>query len=103
MGPRSSKLPGVPTWNEANFHGPAYENLPECNMLFARKDTPAALVEQIALLVRSSYAESERIQSVRETLGDEEPALIGPELQAFIQRTWPTFRALTKAAGLAAS
>lgn len=103
MGNSSSKLPGVPTWKQAGFHGAAYENLPECNMLFAKAGTPQALIDRIAQLVVSSYTESERIKSVRETLSDEDPALTGPALRAFIDRTWPTYRQLTKAAGIAVS
>lgn len=103
MGNTSSKLPGVPTWKQAGFHGPAYENLPECNMLFAKAGTPQALIDRIAQLVVSSYTESDRIKSVRETLSDEDPALTGPALRAFIDRTWPTYRQLTKAAGIAVS
>jgi hypothetical protein len=40
---------------------------------------------------------------VRETLSDEDPALTGAALRAFIDRTWPTYRQLTRAAGIAAS
>ena len=103
FGPPSSKLPGIPTWNQAGLRGPAYESLPECNMLFARAGTPAALIEKIAKLVQASYVESERMKNVRETLGDEEDVRVGAELQAFIQRTWPAYRTLTRAAGMAAS
>jgi tripartite-type tricarboxylate transporter receptor subunit TctC len=64
---------------------------------------PQALVDRLAQLVHSSYIESERIKSVRETLSDEDPALTGAALRAFIDRTWPTYRQLTRAAGIAAS
>ena len=100
IGSASSKLPGIPTWKEAGFRGSAYENLTECNMLFAKAGTPPIILERLAQLVRSSYTESDRIKSVRENLGDEEPVLTGNELRAYIDRTWPVYRNLTKAMGL---
>ena len=103
IGPASSRLPGIPTWKEAGFHGSAYENLTECNMLFAKAGTPSVILERLAQLVISSYKESDRIKSVRENLGDEESALTGNELRAYIDRTWPVYRNLTKAMGLLAN
>lgn len=102
-GPASSRLPGIPTWKQAGFVGGAYENLPECNMLFARTGTPQAIVDRLAQLVVSSYAESDRIKGVRDTLADEEPVRTGKELRAFIDRTWTAYRQLTKESGLTPS
>lgn len=100
IGTTSSKLPGIPTWKEAGFQGSAYENLSECNMLFAKAGTPPAILERLTQLVTSSYTESDRMKSVRENLADEEPLLTGAALRAYIDRTWPVYRNLTKAMGL---
>lgn len=102
-GPASSRLPGIPTWKQAGFSGGAYENLPECNMLFVKTGTPAAVLQQLEQVLQRSYAESERVKSVRETLADEEPLLTGAALRNYIDRTWPVYRQLTRAAGIAAS
>lgn len=99
MGSSSSRLPGIPTWKEAGFSGVAYEDLTECNMLFAKAGTPTAILEQLAQLVVSSYTESDRVKSVRDNLADEEPVLTGDALRDYIKRTWPTYRNLTKAMG----
>lgn len=100
IGSASSKLPGIPTWKEAGLRGSAYENLTECNMLFAKAGTPQIILDRLAQLVSLSYTESDRIKNVRENLGDEEQVLTGHELRAYIDRTWPVYRNLTKAMGL---
>lgn len=38
---RHTKLPGIPTWVDAGFTGPAYEDLAEMNILMAPAGTPA--------------------------------------------------------------
>jgi len=43
-GGRSSKLPGIPTWTDAGFRGPVYQDLAECNMLCAPAGAPAAIL-----------------------------------------------------------
>ncbi|WP_313303544.1 tripartite tricarboxylate transporter substrate binding protein [Diaphorobacter sp.] len=96
IGERSSKLPGIPTWADAGFRAPIYQDLAECNMLFAPAGTPAAIVDKVAALVKSSVRESPRMQSVRETLHAEDEPLTGEALRQFIARTWPTYRRLTK-------
>lgn len=100
IGSTSSRLPGIPTWKQAGFHGNAFEDLSECNMLFAKAGTPAHILERITQLMISSYSESDRVKSVRENLADEEPLLTGNALRAYIDRTWPTYRRLTSAMGL---
>ena len=94
---------GIPTWKQAGFSGGAYENLPECNMLFAKTGTPPAVLQQLEQLLLRSYAASERVKSLRETLADEEPLLTGAALRSYIDRTWPVYRQLSRAAGIAAS
>lgn len=101
IGERSRKLPGIPTWVDAGFKGPAYEDLAECNMLFAPAGTPPALVKRLAELVQSSVRESPRIKAVRDTLYAEDRPLTGDALKQFIARTWPTYRSLTKELGIA--
>ncbi len=100
IGSRSSRLPGVPTWVEAGFKGPAYEDLAECNMLFAPAGTPQAIVDRLAKLVQESVTESTKVKAVRETLAADDAPLTGVALQQFINRTWPSYRRLTREMGL---
>jgi tripartite-type tricarboxylate transporter receptor subunit TctC len=102
IGNRSSRLPGIPTWVDAGFKGAAFEDLAECNMLFAPAGTPTAIVERLAKLVRDSVTESPEVKTVRETLSADDVPLTGAALQAFINRTWPTYRRLTREIGIAA-
>ncbi|MES2529550.1 MAG: tripartite tricarboxylate transporter substrate binding protein, partial [Pseudomonadota bacterium] len=44
---RSLRMPDVPTWTEAGFRGPAFENLVESNVLFLPAHTPDQVVAQI--------------------------------------------------------
>lgn len=99
-GGRSSRLPGTPTWAEAGFHGPAFEDLAETNMLFAPAGTAAAITERYAQLVQESITRSTRMKGVRETLSEEGPPLTGAALRQFIQRSWPTYRRLSREMGL---
>lgn len=96
IGSRSSKLPGVPTWGDAGFRGPAYEDLAEMNMLLAPAGTPQNVIDTLAALVSSSVAESPRIKAVRETLGAEDTPLVGAEIKRFISRSWPTYRRISR-------
>jgi tripartite-type tricarboxylate transporter receptor subunit TctC len=102
IGNRSSRLPGIPTWVEAGFKGAAFEDLAECNMLFAPAGTPPAIVERLAALVRESVTDSPKVKAVRETLSADDVPLTGPALQEFIKRTWPTYRRLTREIGISA-
>lgn len=103
MGPETSRLPGIPTWKQAGFSGGPYENLPECNMLFVKTGTPAAVQQRLEQLLLRGYEESERIKSVRESLADEEQLLTGAALRSYIDRTWPAYRKLTRAAAISAN
>lgn len=96
VGDKSRRLPGIPRWVDAGFKGPAYEDLAECNMLFAPAGTPPEVVRRLADLFTSSVNESPRIKAVRETLHEEGPILTGDPLRQFIQRTWPSYRRLTR-------
>ena len=98
---RSGRMPDVPTWTECGYKGPAFENLVESNVLFAPSNTPPAVIERIAALVRTSFTESARVKSVNEVLAEDEPPLTGPALREFIRRTWPSYRKLTKDLGVA--
>jgi len=100
IGSRSSRLPGVPTWVDAGFKGPAYEDLAECNMLFAPVGTPQAVVDRLAKLVQESVTESTKVKAVRDTLAADDTPLTGVALQQFINRTWPSYRRLTREMGL---
>ena len=96
VGEKSSRLPGVPRWVDVGFKGPAYEDLAECNMLFAPAGTPPDVVQRLADLAVASAKESPRMQSVLETLHEEGPILTGEALRKFIARTWPSYRRLTR-------
>lgn len=102
IGQRSSRLPGIPTWVDAGFKGPAYEDLAETNMLLAPAGTPQAVLDQLARLVQESVNDSPRVKAVRETLSAEDAPLVGAELQKFIARSWPTYRRLTREMGVTA-
>ena len=102
VGGRSSRLPGTPTWMDAGFTGPAFEDLAETNMLFAPAGTPRAITERYAQLVLESITKSDKIKSVRETLSAEDVPLTGASLQQFISRSWPTYRRLSRESGLSA-
>ncbi|MDB5890762.1 MAG: hypothetical protein JWP47_1593 [Polaromonas sp.] len=100
IGSRSSKLPGVPTWVDAGFKGPAYEDLAEMNLLMAPAGTPQNIVDSLSQLVSASITESVRVKAVRDMLGAEDIPLIGLDLKKFIGRSWPTYRKLSKEMGL---
>lgn len=100
IGSRSSKLPGVPTWVDAGFKGPAFEDLAEMNILMAPAATPPHIVETLGKLVAASVQESPRVQAVRETLGAEDTPLVGAPLKQFIGRSWPTYRRISSEMGL---
>ncbi|WP_026437855.1 tripartite tricarboxylate transporter substrate binding protein [Acidovorax sp. JHL-9] len=96
VGEKSRRLPGIPRWVDAGFKGPAYEDLAECNMLFAPAGTSPDVVRRLADLAALSANDSPRIKAVRETLHEEGPVLTGEELKKFIERTWPSYRRLTR-------
>ena len=102
IGSRSSRLPGIPTWVDAGFKGPAFEDLAECNMLFAPLGTPATIVERLAKLVQDSVTESTKVKAARDTMSADDVPLTGAALHQFIARTWPSYRKLTRDMGLAA-
>lgn len=100
IGSRSSKLPGVPTWVDAGFKGPAYENLAEMNMLMVPAGTPQNIVDTLSRLVSTSITESARVKSVRDTLGAEDIPLVGADLRQFIGKSWSSYRRLSREMGL---
>ena len=100
VGNRSSKLPGIPTWVDAGFKGPAFEDLAECNMLLGPAGTPAAVIDRIAQLVHESVTDSAKVKAVRDQLGADDIPLTGVALQQFIARTWASYRTLTSEVGL---
>jgi len=94
-GNRPNRLAGVPRWVDAGFKGPAYEDLTECNMLFAPAGTPPEITRPLADLFTASVTESPRMKIVRDTLYEEGPILTGDALRESIRRTWPSYRRLT--------
>lgn len=100
IGNRSSKLPGIPTWVDAGFTGPAFEDLAECNMLLGPAGTPTEVIDRIGRLIHESVTDSAKVKAVRDQLGADDLPLTGVALQQFINRTWPSYRTLTREIGL---
>ncbi|MCW5234767.1 Bug family tripartite tricarboxylate transporter substrate binding protein [Verminephrobacter eiseniae] len=93
-------LPGVPTWADEGFVGPAFQYLIECNMVLAPKGTPKAIVDRVAGLAHASFFKSDRLKTVMAQLGVTEPPWTGDELGKLIKRTWPQYQAMTRELGL---
>ena len=100
IGNRSNKLPGIPTWVDAGFSGPAFEDLAECNMLLGPTGTPPEIVDRLARLIHDSVTESAKVKAVREQLAADDVPLTGLALQQFITRTWASYRTLSREIGL---
>jgi tripartite-type tricarboxylate transporter receptor subunit TctC len=100
-GQRSERLlPGVPTWAEAGFSGPAFDDLRESNMVLGPAQLPPAIVQRLAEAARLSAQQSEPMKNVLNQLGVEGPPWTGPGLTEFIARSWPTYRTMTRELGL---
>lgn len=99
-GGQSRKLPGVPTWADEGFTGPAFEHLREVNMLLGPAGMPPDVVARLTQLADESTLQSPRIKALREMLDVEGPVLVGEPLRAFIEQSWPVYRSLTKEIGL---
>jgi tripartite-type tricarboxylate transporter receptor subunit TctC len=97
---RSPRMPDVPTWTEAGFSGPAFEDLLESNVLYVPANTPAAVVAQLAAAVHDAYLESPRLKNVLQVLAEDEPPLTGVDLRRFIDRSWASYRKLTREQGV---
>jgi tripartite-type tricarboxylate transporter receptor subunit TctC len=93
-------LPGVPTWADEGYTGPAFENLKECNMVLGPANLPKEIVQRLAEVAHDSASKSEPVKTVLAQLGVEGPPWTGVELQKFIQKTWPTYQAMTRELGL---
>lgn len=100
-GGRSNKLPGVPTWVDEGFTGPAFQSLSECNLLLAPTGTPPEVVTRLAQLAQESAQQSPRVKALMDQLGLESGPIIGDELRKFIDQVWPAYRGLTRELGLA--
>lgn len=96
MGSKSARFPGLPTWGDAGFKGPVFEDLIETNMLMAPAGTPQVIIDTFARLVTDSITESEKVKAARTVLSEEGQPLVGAELKEFIARSWPTYRKLTR-------
>ncbi|HPU53161.1 MAG TPA: tripartite tricarboxylate transporter substrate binding protein [Burkholderiaceae bacterium] len=100
-GSRSSKLPGVPTWVDEGFTGPAFQSLAECNLLLAPTGTPPEVVNRLAQLAHESAQQSPRVKALIDQLGLDSGPIVGDELRRFIDQVWPAYRGLTRELGLA--
>lgn len=94
-------LHGIPGWAEQGFVGPAFQDLKEYNMLLAPAGTPADVVQRLAVLVRSSATDSDKVKMVLDQLGVTETPPTGPALKELIAQTWPAYQALTRQLHLA--
>lgn len=101
-GQASKMLPGLPTWKEAGIIGPAFQDLIECNMLLGPVGTPPAIVARLAQLATESVTQGARMKAFREQLGGEDVPLTDEALRSFIERSWPTYQAMTRKIGIPA-
>ena len=95
-GQRSRLLPGIPTWTDVGFRGPAYEDLIETNMLLAPTGTPQAVINTLARLATASVNESQPMKAVRNTLSADDVPLVGAELKQAVMRSWTAYRNLAR-------
>jgi tripartite-type tricarboxylate transporter receptor subunit TctC len=95
-GQRSRLLPGIPTWTDVGFRGPAYEDLIETNMLLAPTGTPQAVIDTLARLATASVNESQPMKAVRNTLSADDVPLVGAELKQAVMRSWTAYRNLAR-------
>lgn len=96
-GERSERLlPGVATWVDEGFTGPAFEDLKESNMVLGPAHMPVDVVQRLAEASRESATKSEAMKSVLAQLGVEGLPWTGTELTQFIRRTWPSYQAMTR-------
>ena len=96
---RSARMPEVPTWTESGFRGPAFEDLLESNVIYLPAGTPSQIVTQLATLVHDAYLESPRLKNALQVLAEDEPPLTGENLRRFIDRSWTSYRKLTRQQG----
>lgn len=101
-GQASNMLPGLPSWKDAGFVGPAFQDLVECNMLLGPTGTPAEVVARLAQLATESVTQGARMKAFRKQLGGEDAPLTGEALRNFIERSWPTYQAMTRKIGITA-
>lgn len=96
MGGKSARFPDLPTWADAGFKGPVFEDLIETNLLMAPAGTPQVIIDTFAKLVTDSVMESKTVKAARAQLSEMDKPLTGAELKNFISRSWPTYRRLTR-------
>lgn len=91
---RSTKFPDVPTWAEQGFTSPAFTKLLEYNMLLAPSGTPKEVVEVLTKAVTGGQ-QSPKMAQLLDTIGSDEPVLVGEPLVKMIREVWPVYRELT--------
>jgi len=89
-------LPGVPGLAEIGLHGPAFEDLQECNMLLGSAGTPTKIIDRLGNLILRSVTESDAVKAAMAQLGVTETPHVGQDLKEFIARVWPAYQALTR-------
>lgn len=58
-------------------------------------------ISQIAAMTES-VTQGARMKAFREQLGSEDAPLTGEALRSFIERSWPTYQAMTRQIGITA-
>ena len=91
---RSTKFPDVPTWAEQGFTSPAFTKLLEYNMLLAPTGTPKEVLEVLTKAVTGGQ-QSPKMAQLLDTIGSDEPVLVGEPLLKMIREVWPVYRELT--------
>lgn len=93
----SRHLPGIPTWRDEGFVGPAFQDLLEANMLMAHANLPVPIGERLAAVALEASSRSESLKTMFTTMGvEEDQVLAGAKLTAMTARIWPAYQTLTR-------
>ena len=100
-GGKHPKFPDLLTWEDYGFKGDAFTDLFECNMLLAPAGLPQGIQDRMAALFLEATQKSARVKALRATLLDDHEPQVGKNVKAFVNKTWPLYRKITRELGLA--